>query len=300
MDAALATGKLHSSAASSDDLFAAQLEASVAAGDAASTLRLLSEKPHDHPADPDLLLVACEHGHAALVECLVRNGAPIEPGQAALAPLQVAAKNGHATAAKVLLDARAEPSAADKLGLTALHRACERGHTETARLLLEAGAFASQSRDNGTTPLYLAAREGHAPTVALLLAHGADAEACMMPVRNAEAGVAPLYAACGQGHAEVAAMLLQAGARVDRPNTLGATALHVACGNGHAAAAKVLLGAGAAPDLPGGRNGSRPLLAATEKGHTDCVELLVEAHADPTWRCAARAPATLLLAPRPI
>ena len=76
-----------------------------------------------------------------------------------------------------------------------------------------------------------------------------------------------LYAAAGRGHAETASLLLAAGAQVDRTNTLGTTALFVACSNGYADAALVLLEARAQPDLPGGRNGSRPLLAATERGH---------------------------------
>ena len=283
--AAVATGKLHASASSQDDVWAAQLEAAVASGSVRAVRALLAEQPRgSDPADPDLLLFACEQGHAAVVECLVRD-AGLTPSCAS--PLHLAAKNGHNAVVHALLEAGAAPGAADKLGLTALHRASERGHTDIVRALLDAKASAGAARDNGTTPMYLAARDGHAAIVTLLLEHGADADASMMPVRNAEAGITPLYAAAGRGHAETASLLLAAGAQVDRTNTLGTTALFVACSNGYADAALVLLEARAQPDLPGGRNGSRPLLAATERGHMGCVSLLLEAHADPTWRYAS-------------
>ena len=86
--------------------------------------------------------MACEHGHAAVVDIIVRDAA-LAPAAAAgssehgPAPLQVAAKNGHSAVIRALLEARAEPGAADKLGLTALHRACERGHTESGSGVLE-------------------------------------------------------------------------------------------------------------------------------------------------------------------
>ena len=227
--AAVATGKLHASASSQDDVWAAQLEAAVASGDAAATHRLLTdEQPRgSDPADPDLLLFACEHGHAAVVECLVRDAGltpscveassafsarhSTSPAVWAASPLHLAAKNGHNAVVRALLKAGAVPGAADKLGLTALHRASERGHTDVVRTLLDAKASAGAARDNGTTPMYLAARDGHAAIVTLLLEHGADADASMMPVRNAEAGITPLYAASGRGHSETASLLLAAG-----------------------------------------------------------------------------------------
>jgi ankyrin repeat protein len=105
--AAVATGKLHASASSQDDVWAAQLEAAVASGDVATTQRLLAEQPRgSDPADPDLLLFACEHGHAAVVECLVRD-AGLTPSCAS--PLHLAAKNGHNAVVRALLEARCEP-----------------------------------------------------------------------------------------------------------------------------------------------------------------------------------------------
>ena len=289
MATVVATGKLHASARSQDDVWAAQLEAAVASGDAAATHRLLTEQPHgSDPTDPDLLLFACEHGHIAVVECLVRYAGltpscveatsafsarhSSSPAVWAASPLHLAAKHGHNAVVRALLEVGAVPGAADKLGLTALHRASERGHTDVVRTLLDVKAPAGAVRDNGTTPMYLAARDGHTAIVTLLLEHGANADASMMPVRNAEAGITPLYAASGRGHAETASLLLAAAAQVDRTNTLGTTALFVACSNGFADAALVLLEAHAQPDLPGGRNGSRPLLAATERGHRQPVE----------------------------
>ena len=246
----------------------------------------------DAETDPDLLLLACERGHRAVVECLLEDAQlPLERPAAAAAkpmwsamPLHVAARFGRDAVVRLLLEAHAKPGRADGLGITALHCASERGHSDVVEMLLDAGASPDQARENGTTPLYLAARDGHGAAVKLLLARGADAEACMLPVRDAAAGMTPLYAACSRGHTEVVTLLLEAGAAVDRANTTGTTALHVACHNGHAATAAALLHGRADADLAGGARGARPLLAAAERGHTACVELLVEAHADPTWR----------------
>ncbi len=89
--------------------------------------------------------------------------------------LQLAAFFGHARAARMLLDAGADPHATSGNGmaLQALHSAAAAGHTGIARLLLEAGADPDAHQAGGFTPLIAADQNGDGELRDLLLAHGA-------------------------------------------------------------------------------------------------------------------------------
>jgi len=65
-------------------------------------------------------------------------------------------------------------SLTDRAGLTPLHLAAAQGRALTASLLIAAGAQPDPCSRNGRTPLHLACAAGHAPTVALLLYHGSS------------------------------------------------------------------------------------------------------------------------------
>jgi ankyrin repeat protein/serine/threonine protein kinase len=85
-------------------------------------------------------------------------------------------------------------SLADRAGLTPLHVAAAQGRAITAGLLLAAGAHPDVCSRNGRTPLHLACAAGHAPTVALLLLHGGSPSGCTpqsAPPRFAYGGAPP-------------------------------------------------------------------------------------------------------------
>jgi ankyrin repeat protein len=62
------------------------------------------------------------------------------------------------TNSKNLLDAGADPNAADADGMTPLHFAAAQGSVDVVRLLLDAGADPNAKSANGETPLYVAVR----------------------------------------------------------------------------------------------------------------------------------------------
>jgi ankyrin repeat protein len=89
-------------------------------------------------------------------------------------PLMYAVQHGDLAAVRMLLDAGADPNAADHAGATPLLWAVD--DLEKTRLLIERGARVNARSADGRTPLMVAAgRHGSAPVVRLLLDRGANA-----------------------------------------------------------------------------------------------------------------------------
>ncbi|MGW1272164.1 ankyrin repeat domain-containing protein [Streptomyces sp. NPDC002491] len=110
-----------------------------------------------------------------------------------------------------LLEAGADPAAADAEGTTPLYAACVQGQADTARRLLEAGAPPdAESAGLGAegTPLCAAACWGYVDTVRVLLAHGADPDLR----EDHGTGLTPLQWATAGPHPETIAVLREAGA----------------------------------------------------------------------------------------
>ncbi|MER6562886.1 ankyrin repeat domain-containing protein [Streptomyces sp. NPDC001027] len=110
-----------------------------------------------------------------------------------------------------LLEAGADPAAADAEGTTPLYAACVQGQADAARRLLEAGAPPdAESAGLGAegTPLCAAACWGHVDTVRVLLAHGADPDLR----EDHGTGLTPLQWATAGPHPETIAVLREAGA----------------------------------------------------------------------------------------
>ncbi|MBX9393031.1 ankyrin repeat domain-containing protein [Streptomyces sp. TRM72054] len=112
---------------------------------------------------------------------------------------------------KALLRAGANPEARDMDGTTPLYLAAVQGAAEVARLLMAAGASPdAESRGVGSegTPLCAAACWGHTETVRELLAHGADPNLR----EDYGTGWSPLEWANNGPHPETAQLLVAAGA----------------------------------------------------------------------------------------
>lgn len=131
---------------------------------------------------PDPLFNAVRAGDAAAVRRLLSQAAA--PQQAANgwyrprltlthpgSLLHVAAFHGHAAVCQALLEAGADPLAADDQGRLALHLAAERGDVQLLRLLCShAGSGLAARNSAGETPWGVAARVGHPASVLGLLA----------------------------------------------------------------------------------------------------------------------------------
>ena len=154
-------------------------------------------------------------------------------------PLWIACENGHADAARLLLNQGVDINRADKYGATPLLAACSKGHVDAVRLLLDEGAEVDRSTEGGQTPLFIACYNGHVDAAQLVLDKGAEVD------RANEGGVTPLWIACGEGHVNAARLLLKRGAEVDRAILDGMTPLWIACQEGHVDVARLLLEEGA-------------------------------------------------------
>jgi ankyrin repeat protein len=186
---------------------------------------------------------------------------------------------------EALLDAGADPQAADSDGISALRLAVRAGRQEIAARLRALGA----AEDGTEVDRFIGAcLNADRPAVELLLADHPD-----LPGRLAEEDRAVICRAAESRPAETLALLLEVGFS---PNTrsLGELPLHAAAYHGNAAAVRVLLGAGAEVDARDERFESTALTFATvgsgeragKPGDwTETVRLLIEAGAsrDGVW-----------------
>ena len=123
--------------------------------------------------------------------------------------------------------------------MTALHWAAHLDDLEAARLLLRAGANVSAATAFGVTPMRLAATNGSAAMLETLLAAGAD------PTRQSATGRTALMTVARTGSVDAIRVLSEHGADVDAALDRGQTALMWAAAEGHAAAVTALIAAGA-------------------------------------------------------
>lgn len=120
-------------------------------------------------------------------------------------PLQGTCKGlSHDVRAQVsdmLENGRANPNAANSLGLTALHSAASMDDVPMIGLLLAAGADVDTRASDGTTPLHCACSEGGTAAVSLLLRFGFTCDSTLR-CRARPAWPQPLHGAKGcQTHA---------------------------------------------------------------------------------------------------
>jgi ankyrin repeat protein len=228
----------------------------------------------------DALYCACELGHRACVEDLLRLGEPVN----------IAGGWG--------------------LSQSALQIASETGRLEIVKLLIDAGGdvnwISTNSYNIRTTALYKAALEGHEEIVTMLLEAGASIEPVMHP-QHPGFGTSALHAASVNGHTNIVKRLINAGSDVNLVGCVEplafmavATALQVASAADQEAVVGVLIDAGAnvnaygrladATDITspcvtptGSEASSTALLAAAAHGYTEVVRRLISAGADPNF-----------------
>ncbi|PNH09548.1 Ankyrin repeat domain-containing protein [Tetrabaena socialis] len=231
-----------------------------------TALHLASQKGHTEPVEALLrseanvaaksdngttaLHWASEKGHTGVVEALLRAGADVaaksKDGRTAM---HLASLNGHTEAVKALLRAGADMAAKSNDGWTTLHGASQKGHTEVVEALLRAGADVTTKSTNGTTALHWASDKGHTEVVELLLRVGADVAAKSKSGVTPQQMVAREFAEIYQPVNVAAVNMIQDTATLEplatEYNKNGTTALHWASDKGHTEVVELLLRVGA-------------------------------------------------------
>ena len=174
------------------------------------------------------LSLACRHGSASMVRCLLENGAKVEPGL-----VTIACKRGDNDTLKVLLENNADLDKRNEVsGFSAvdspLYIACEEGFEEVVETLIARGH---------RTDYKLKATQETLLHVSLLKAN-VNEKIVRQLLQTEEidvdsvdySGISPLRIACWKRLPNIMVLLLDAGASVDIPNLDGKTPLHLACG----------------------------------------------------------------------
>ncbi|RLM98318.1 ankyrin-3 [Panicum miliaceum] len=168
---------------------------------------------------------------------------------------------------------------------TALHFAAREGCTDVCQFLIDQLGLPVDPRDDdGETPLIHAACQGHLHTVKYLLDHGAD------PSVASSLGATALHHAAGIGNTELMKLLLSKGVDIESEsdagtplpnieNADGVTALLSAVAAGSLPCLEVLIEAGADPNIRAG--GATPLHIAADSGNIELIKCLLKAGGDP-------------------
>ena len=216
-----------------------------------------------------------------MADLLLQAGAdPNAANDLGVTPLMLASVNGGAPMVERLLQAGADPNLARPAGGTALMMAARSGSVAVVRRLIAAGADVDAAAGGGQTALMWAAAEEHAGIVTVLAEVGADVEARTAVRTRPGRTIVREPRVLSRFEAVNPASLPRDGDR-DPPRPEGGfTPLLYAVLAGDAESAGVLLAAGANVD-DAGPDGVTALMLALAKGHTAIALRLLEAGADP-------------------
>lgn len=229
-----------------------------------------------------------------------------------------AVKANNVDRVRELVEQGANVCAGDKDGVTPLHHAAVKGHLESANILIRNGADVDSRTKMGNTPLHCAARFGQYGMAELLLSYGANknavanagckpedvaylsnypalgemiADAPQKPKQKfkkikKESLSQPLQKAALADDVKTVRKLLRDGADPDtivvsdtqRNPLLLLTAYH-----GHVEGTQALVDNGADIEARG-HDGLTPLYGAVSKHRKECVDILLQAKADPNVR----------------
>lgn len=211
-------------------------------------------------------------GHAAALQLLLRAGGPAVVQTRGAEALGAAIPDGNIRAVEILLAAGVSPSGADEDGDTMILRAIRFGQADILALLLRSGARVPAMAHGGRA-LLLETRASDDPRLAALL------DPYDVPGEYATSldGLRDAIDACDLAAVE---RLLDGGldAAAELPGTGGTAAVTVAAAQGRADIVRALVARGA--DLEAAGGWGRPLEAAVEGRHLDCVWALVELGCD--------------------
>ena len=226
-----------------------------------------------------LLYIAVVKGYTAIVrELLSKPGIDVNLAQKKGAtPLGAAAELGHVELVKLLLAAPGiNPNLGTfRVGTTPLSAAAYKGHLEVVKLLLTARKTNINVRQHdGATALFIATQKNFPGIVELLVRSGANVNLAL------DDGTTPLCVAAFMGTTEVVKRLIQVpDIQVDYTTHVQVTALAYATQQGHKDIVEFLLNKKADPNIADG-DGLAPLHITCIHGYTDIARMLLNAEAD--------------------
>ena len=248
--------------------------------------RCLLDKGHSPDAgDNDgatPLLVAAREGHADVAQLLLDTkqvDVNIKTRMRHKTPLSLAAERGHIAVLRLLLGKETiDIDPWDNMGRTPLGDAVAGGQKEVVELLLEKGANVMAVETPRSTALHLAVIVGDVPIVEQILENGAN----IMEARNG-AGLTPLQVAAQYAKLEVVTALLEHGADAMARDNEGHTPLHLAAQYGRLETGQLPIAKERRrKPSPVIRNARHPLWQPRKARRSAVVRaLLVNSHVDP-------------------
>jgi ankyrin repeat protein len=174
---------------------------------------------------------AAEYGRLGAAKLLLDAGAdPTKLDDCLCSPLSLAVKFDHTETATILLEKTVDVETEDIRGETVLHVAARNVNCPVAMQLLERSCDALRLSSNGISPFWMAVASSNTDIVELFLHHGFNG----VNVPLNKAGSTSLDVAVQMGDLRMLNMLVDKGVVVDAVDCIGYTAMHNAAYHGHA------------------------------------------------------------------
>ena len=248
---------------------------------------LLARKPYlewRNSRGSTALIQAVQLQSREIISLLLASGADLNARSSdGTTALMLSANSGDLDTFKCLLEHGASVKAVNQQGWTLLHCAAFGGEVAMAKLLLDQGADLDAADRYGTTPFILAAKGGKLAMVKFLFDLGAELRSKGLD------GFTALHEAADHGHADIVEFLIKQGLAVDLEEDYGNTPLFLcaqaefATPDRYVAVARVLLDHHAKVSTCNRRK-LTPLHRAAYLGHSEMVEVLLNADANPDAR----------------
>ncbi|KAF3207592.1 hypothetical protein TWF191_000981 [Orbilia oligospora] len=212
------------------------------------------------------LFIAAKNGHESVVRFLVDQGVNMSPkDEFRETPLLMAAKGGYEAIVRILVEKGVNINTKNSDGNTSLSLAAGSGNETLVRFLVEKGANIKSTNRFKATPLGEAAKHGHESVVRFLADEDKTISATEGRMREA------LSLAAGGGHEAIVRFLIEKGADINGENRVGRTPLAEAASKGHESLVRFLLKNGANLSAE-----NREMFGAAEGGHESIVRFLAE------------------------
>ncbi len=175
---------------------------------------------------------------------IVEERAPVDAGDTeGVTPLHLAARDGRAECAELLLQYYADPNRPTRKKWNPLHVAAWNDHEEVVELLMQYDAIAKFKTPNGWSPVHMAAIRGNVAIIDTVLRDWKTSKREGKPALDDKDNKknAPLHYAIRKGHEDVAAILVTKGADINLQDADGNTPLHLLVGRNMLPLARDLL-----------------------------------------------------------